>query len=172
MSDFSIRLARAEDADHLPAIERAAADKFAGDPDLGDIDFDDVWSAEEHRHFIRKGHCLVAEADGSIVGFLTSQPFARELHVWEMDVLPDHQGKGIGSTLIRACGVDARNSGFSALTLTTFRNLPWNGPFYARLGFVEVQDPATHPRLARELADEAEAGLPPARRCAMIRFLD
>ena len=32
------------------------------------------------------------------------------------------------------------------MSLCTFRDLPWNGPFYARLGFVEVRDPAPYQR--------------------------
>ena len=170
--DWSLRLARPEDAGALPVIERAASVAFAGDPDLAGVDFDDVWTAAEHRAFIRRGHCLVAESHGEIVGFLAAQPFGRELHVWEMDVLPEHQGRRIGATLMRACIIDAANAGFSALTLTTFRDLPWNGPFYARLGFVEIEDLAAWPRLAAELAEEDEAGLPRERRCAMVRFLD
>ena len=67
---------------------------------------------------------------------------------------------------------DARNSGYSAITLTTFRDLPWNGPFYARLGFEEVTALDAHPRLAGELALEADHGLPVERRCAMIHFLN
>ncbi|QYJ06897.1 GNAT family N-acetyltransferase [Qipengyuania flava] len=171
MSGFSVRLARAEDAQHLPAIERAAAVLFADDPAAADMDFDEVWSEQEHRSLIAKGHCLVAEMGERIVGFLATQPFGRELHIWEMDVHPDAQGQGIGAVLLRACLVDAGNSGFRAATLTTFRDLPWNGPFYARIGFTEVTDLEAHPRLANELAEEAEAGLPSDRRIAMIHFL-
>ena len=171
MNGFSIRLARREDAEHLPAIERAAAVLFEGDPDCAELDFDDVWTAEEHRGLIAKGHCLVAEKGGRIVGFIATQPFGRELHICEMDVHPDAQGQGIGSVLLRACLLDAANAGFRAVTLTTFRDLPWNGPFYARLGFVEVEDIEAHPRLAAELEEEIAAGLPEERRAAMIKFL-
>jgi hypothetical protein len=50
--------------------------------------------------------------------------------------------------------------------------LPWNAPFYARLGFEEVSALDAHPRLAGELANEVDDGLPVERRCAMICFLD
>ena len=42
---------------------------------------------------------------------------------------------GIGAGLVRAAQIDARNTGIKALTLTTFRDVAWNAPFYARLGF-------------------------------------
>jgi len=171
MSDYSIRLARAGDAAYLPAIERAAATLFADDPAADQVDFNDVWTEDGHRKLIAKGHCLVAEIGETIVGFLASQPFGRELHIWEMDVHPDAQGQGVGAVLLRACLVDAANSGFRAVTLTTFRDVAWNGPFYSRIGFAEVEDLKAHPRLAKELAEEAAAGLPPERRIAMIHFL-
>ena len=171
MSDFSIRLARPDDTAHLPAIERAAAVLFRDTAEGAAIDLDEVRTVADYRGMIAKGYCLVAEIDERIVGFLASRPAGRELHVEEMDVHSDAQRKGIGSVLMRACIVDAQNSGFRALTLTTFRDLGWNGPFYARLGFVEVEDLDAHPRLAQTIAQEISDGLPADSRIAMIRFL-
>lgn len=171
-SDWTLRLAQPSDAMHMPAIERAASTLLSGDPDLAGIDFDDLWEEPELLSLIRKGHCLVSHVGERMAGFLVSEPFRRELHIWEMDVHPDFQQRGIGAGLMRAAQVDARMSGFSALTLTTFRDLPWNGPFYARLGFEEVTALDAHPRLAGELANEIDDGLPAERRCAMIHFLE
>lgn len=171
MSEWSLRLARVEDAADWPEIERAAGNLFRSDPDLDHLDFDETWEASELIPLIRKGHCLTAFMKERPIGFLANQPFGRELHVWEMSVHPDGQRMGIGSGLMRACLIDARNAGFKAVTLTTFRDIAWNGPFYARLGFEEVVALDAHPRLAGELANEVEDGLPAHRRCAMIRFL-
>jgi GNAT superfamily N-acetyltransferase len=171
-SDWSLRLARPDDAEAMPAIERAAADLFAQDPDLAGLDPDDTWTPEELARLIRKGHCLVAHVGEDMAGFLVAEPFRRELHIWEMDVHPRFQQRGIGAGLVRAAQIDARNTGFKALTLTTFRDLAWNAPFYTRLGFEEVTALDAHPRLAGELANEVDDGLPADRRCAMICFLD
>ena len=156
----------------MPAIERAAAEKFRNVPGLESLDFDETWKTGDLRRLIGKGHCLVVHSSDQMVGFLASEPFSRELHIWEMDVHPANQGRGIGAGLIRACQIDARNTGFKALTLTTFRDVPWNGPFYKKLGFEEVTALDAHPRLASELALEADHGLPAEKRCAMIHFLD
>lgn len=166
---WSLRLARAEDAPALPAIEAAAAVAFAREPS---IDPARTRSAQDYARLIRKGHSLVAHVGEALAGFLVAQPFGRELHIWEMDVSPAFQRRGIGSGLVRACMIDARNTGFAALTLTTFRDLPFNAPFYDRLGFDEVTAIDAHLRLAGELANEVDDGLPADRRCAMIRFLD
>lgn len=172
MSDWSLRLARPEDAQAMPPIEQAAAQLFAVDPDLTPLSVGDTRSVEEFGRLIRKGHCLVSHVGAEPAGFLVSEPFRRELHIWEMDVHPRFQRRGIGAGLVRAAMIDARNAGFKALTLTTFRDLAWNAPFYARLGFEEVTALDAHPRLAGELALEADNGLPVERRCAMILFLD
>lgn len=153
----------------MPAVERAATVAFAGEPS---IDPARSRSEADYARLIRRGHSLVAHVGDTVAGFLVAQPFSRELHIWEMDVAPAFQRRGIGAGLVRAAQIDARNTGFRALTLTTFRDLEWNAPFYARLGFEEVTALDAHPRLAGELANEVDDGLPADRRCAMICFLD
>ncbi len=169
---WSLRLARPADAELMPAIERAAGRLFADVEGLGDISGRPTLPPERLARFIRKGHSLVAHVAERMAGFVVTEPFGRELHVWELSVHPAFQRGGIGAGLLRACLIDARNSGFRAVTLTTFRDVPWNAPFYARLGFEEVTALDAHPRLAGELANEVDDGLPADRRCAMIFFLD
>jgi GNAT superfamily N-acetyltransferase len=167
--DWSLRLARPEDAAAMPGIEHAAAVSFAGE---ASVDPARTRSEADYARLIRRGHCLVAHVGEAMAGFLVAEPFRRELHIWEMDVAPAFQRRGIGAGLVRAAQIDARNTGFTALTLTTFRDLAWNGPFYARLGFEEVTALDAHIRLAGELAVEVDNGLPADRCCAMICFLD
>lgn len=169
---WTLRLARPGDGAAMPAIERAAAELFIGAPDLAGFDADDTWEAPELERLIRKGHCLVSHVGTAMAGFLVAEPHGRELHIWEMNVHPRFQRRGIGASLVRAAIIDARNAGFAALTLTTFADLPWNAPFYQRLGFVACPPEVSHPRLAAVLAEEAADGLPIARRCAMILTLD
>ena len=170
--DWAIRLARPDDAAALPAIERSAAGAFADEPGLAFLANADPIEEPRHRRLIARGHCLVAEHGGAPVGFLSTEPFSRELHIAEFSVHPDYQGKGIGAVLLRAIGIDAKNSGFAALTLTTFADVPWNGPFYARHGFETVSDLDAHPRLKARIEQEMQHGLPRERRIAMILFLD
>jgi len=171
-NDWTLRLARPHDAEAMPGIERAAATAFAAEPELAALDLTRTRSEADYARLIGKGHCLVAHVGEAMAGFLVAEPFRRELHIWEMDVLPAFQRRGIGAGLVRAAQIDARNTGIKALTLTTFRDVAWNGPFYARLGFEEVTALDAHLRLAGELANEVDDGLPADRRCAMICFLD
>ena len=172
MSDWSLRLARGSDAESFPSIEASASRLFDTVEGLGGIAGQHTIPVERLRRCIAKGHCLVALSGERLVGFLVNEPFSRELHLWEFDVHSKFQQQGIGAGLMRACQIDARNCGFRALTLTTFREVPWNAPFYERLGFVEIADVASHPRLHDEIEKEVAHGLPRERRCAMICFLD
>lgn len=86
-----------------------------------------------------------------------------------MDVLRTHQGRGIGRALLAHAADWARTHGFTALSLTTFRNVPWNAPFYASFGFREWA-PADAPASIRQaLSYEAAKGL--EHRCAMVMDL-
>ena len=58
-------------------------------------------------------------------------------------------------------------SGYPEITLTTFRALPWNMPFYARLGFEEMPTNRLRPELAAVVRDETARGLDPKRRVVM-----
>lgn len=81
----------------------------------------------------------------------------------------DHQGRGIGRRLLAAAEAWARERGFRLLSLTTFRAVAWNGPFYAAQGFVEVA-PEAMPAGLRAVHDhELALGWPD--RCAMIKRL-
>ena len=78
---------------------------------------------------------------------------------------------GIGAGLVRACGIDAANAGCECLTLTTFADVEWNAPFYARLGFERIEDLAAWPRLAETLAEVRDSFGAVKERIAMVRFL-
>ena len=171
MTGWHIRLAQPEDAEAMSAVEEDAAALFASDPSLAGIALPPAGTPEDYRTRIAQGHCIVAHEGERIVGFASCRPVGRELHLHELSVASSHQGRGIGRRLLYAVVADARASGFRAVTLNTFRDVAWNGPFYARHGFVEIDDIESHPRLAASLEAAVAAGLPRERRCAMIRFV-
>jgi GNAT superfamily N-acetyltransferase len=59
-------------------------------------------------------------------------------HLGQLSVHPDHTGRGIGRALLEAACDWAAAQGYAEITLATYRDVPWNGPFYASEGFVEV----------------------------------
>jgi GNAT superfamily N-acetyltransferase len=162
-----IRAATAGDAAGLPDVERAAGTTFRNLPDLAWIADGDPMGATDHLRFIAQGTSWVAEEDGRAIGFLAAERAGPELHIVELSVRPEHQGHGVGRRLIAAALAEADNAGLTAVTLTTFRDVPWNAPFYARVGFKEVPPGALSSRLAAATAQESARGLPAERRCAM-----
>ena len=171
MNEFSIRLAGPEDADAFHRVEEDAATLLHEEPSLDGIPVPASQSAEHYRALIARGNCLAATVEGEVVGFASAVRIGRELHLHELSVARRHQRRGIGGTLLRALAIDARNCGLSAITLNTYRDIPWNGPFYARQGFIELERHEDRPHLSRSLEAAVIAGMPRDRRCAMIKFL-
>ena len=128
-------------------------------------------AAEDHQPFAVQGLVWVAEDAGRLIGFATCEAFEHELHLWELAVRHDAQGKGAGRAMIAAVIDEARTRALPSVTLTTFRDIPWNAPFYARCGFVELSDDELGPFLTLVREKEVEIGLDVANRCAMRRAL-
>lgn len=107
------------------------------------------------------------------VGFLSAEAVAeRELHIYEMSVAETFQGHGVGRALLKAVIEWATAHHLAALTLTTFRDVPWNAPFYNGLGFKVLSASRLDTRLATLLRKEVEGGFAESTRCAMRLSLD
>jgi len=172
MSDFSIRLARTQDAQAYFEVEEDAAQLLANEPSLAGVPIPPSRDPEEYHSMIRQRHCLTATSGEQVVGFAATRRIGKEVHLHEFSVATAFQRMRIGATLLNALKIDCKNSGVRAITLHTYRDIPWNGPFYARHGFVIIEDLEAHPRLAAGHAAAVEFGLPAERRCAMIHFID
>ena len=112
----------------------------------------------------------VAHNDTGLVGFAASAAFDDGLHLWELAVRHEAQGRGAGRALVSAVVMEAERRAMASVTLTTFRAIPWNAPFYARLGFVELAGADLNARLAAILKREIRHGL--TDRCAMLLTLE
>ena len=131
-----IRLALPEDAQLLPAIEISAAQAFRMINELSWLADSPPMSIERHSQLIALSTCWVAlDAENQPQGFLSSERYGSYLHIYELSVMQSMQGKGTGRRLIEAAKGYARSSRLSFITLTTFTNVPWNAPFYSRVGF-------------------------------------
>ncbi|MBW4457630.1 MAG: GNAT family N-acetyltransferase [Nostoc indistinguendum CM1-VF10] len=53
----------------------------------------------------------------------------------QIDVAPEHGQRGIGSALVGTVCTWAKQQGYRIVSLSTFRDIPWNAPFYSKLGF-------------------------------------
>ena len=78
-----------------------------------------------------------------------------QAHLEQVTVHPEYGRRGIGRQIVDQVADWARAQGFRSMTLLTFCDVAWNGPYYRRLGFVDVPDAEMGPELARLRAHEA-----------------
>ena len=104
------------------------------------------------------------------MGFAHVEVLERDAaHLEEIDVDPRHGRRGLGTKLVLQVCDWAAGKGYASVTLTTFRDIPWNMPFYARLGFSIVATEHLSPALRAVVEDETRRGLDPSRRVVMSR---
>lgn len=170
MDGYAIIPALPGHLEHLQAIERAAAGLFPPGV-LPDRHGDDVLPLATFREAADRGELWVATTAGSgvPVGFALLGEAGGFAMLMEVDVLPAHGRKGVGKKLVERVAAEALARGRGELYLTTFRGIPWNAPFYARLGFAVVDGERLPAALAAVLEMERRAGL--ADRVCMRKIL-
>ena len=77
----------------------------------------------------------MVDAGEAPVAFMAARVAGERLHIEELDVQDGQHGKGLGKRLLQHAADWAKANGLIRLSLTTFRGIPWNAPYYARFGF-------------------------------------
>ncbi len=105
------------------------------------------------------------------IGFALTERLGRTEWLCELSVHPAHGRRGVGAALVEAVAKAARERGCDQIGLSTFRTVPFNAPFYASHGFVELPPETAGPVLARRFRDEVPPGIDPNERLMMVRML-
>jgi ribosomal protein S18 acetylase RimI-like enzyme len=98
----------------------------------------------DYSEIIRDWEVTVAEADGAIVGLLAIGPTDEGFAIENVAVRPDHQGQGLGGTLLELAESEARRAGFDSIDLFTHEKMTENQALYARIGYVEYDRRTEH----------------------------
>lgn len=168
MPSFPIRRAIPADLPRLAEIERDAALIFANSPY--------PWIVEDSAHDPISADINFARDPAWVAVDSNNQPIAlaivhihsdKEIHLHELDVDPRYARQGLGLQLIQTVAAWAKGQGAKALTLTTFDDVPWNGPYYTRLGFRTLAVNTLSPQLLAVRQQEAANGLPLDHRLCM-----
>ncbi|WP_037361245.1 GNAT family N-acetyltransferase [Amycolatopsis orientalis] len=163
-----IRLAAPADLSVLPGLERAAGEPFRA-VGMAEIADDAPPSVEDLAAFQSAGRCWVWDDDGTIAAYVLAEEVDGFGHVEQVSLLPSHARRGIGRALIETVDGWAAERGLPGLTLTTFAEVPWNAPYYERLGFRVLADEEQGPDLRQIRRAEIARGLDRWPRVAMMR---
>jgi GNAT superfamily N-acetyltransferase len=169
----TIRAATIDDIDAVRDVSAAAGERFReiDDPRIARHADDPPISVDVLRPAVDDGRLWVACHDDAVVGFLLAAIVDGVAHVEEVSVRPEHQGRGHGGALLDAVGDWASSASMDAVTLTTFRDVPWNRPYYERRGYRVLEEDELGPELRALRAHEVAAGLDPDLRVVMRRSL-
>ncbi len=166
---YTIRLAAPHEVASLPALEMASAQRFQNSMHPMAADGNPI-SEGLHAQWLSHDGVWVAECPrGEIVGFVDWIPLALDMYVVELDVHPDHAGQRLGSQLLDALADFGSRLGFERMVLRTFRDVPWNEPYYRTLGFEPLARESEHSELSHIREQEASVGLDDSKRSTLYR---
>ncbi|MDL5160609.1 GNAT family N-acetyltransferase [Actinomycetospora sp. Odt1-22] len=165
-----VRPAVVDDVGALRDIEEAAGEPFRTlGMDL--VADDDPPPAEVLREFVEAGRAWIVATDGDVVAYLLTEIVDGCAHVEQVTVHPRYAHRRLGRSLVEHLAGWARSRGLPALTLTTYRDVPWNGPYYESLGFHWLSDDEITAGLRALREQEARRGLDRWPRGCMRREL-
>jgi N-acetylglutamate synthase-like GNAT family acetyltransferase len=161
-----LRPMRAGEIETLRGIDVAARSRYAALPGF-ELPATAPGIAAER---LATGRVVVAELDGATAGFALTHPADGLLYLADIAVAPEAGGHGLGAALLDATVAAARQAHLPAVVLTTFRDPPWNGPWFRRNGFSTLPAERIGPDLAAILARQARA-VDPATRETLVAVL-
>jgi cell volume regulation protein A len=166
-----IRQIRDADLPQLRVIEARAGSLF-GQIGMQAVAEEEPAGVSELTRFLESGRAWVVTEDGdSPVGYLLADIVDGTGYIAQVCVDPSVAHRRLGKRLVEHAAGWARRQGLPALTLTTFADVPWNGPYYERLGFRRLAPDEIGPGLAAIRRAEAGRGLDTWPRICMRRDL-
>ncbi|GGK37468.1 N-acetyltransferase [Pilimelia terevasa] len=134
---FRVRLAEVAEVPRLRAVDVAAGRLFRA-VGMAEVAAHPPPSGRVLAEYVGRAAVWVAVPPGGRpAGFVLTDVVDGLVHVAQLSVHPAFGRRGAGRLLLDRVVAEAAAAGVSAVTLTTFRDVPWNGPFYAGQGFVE-----------------------------------
>lgn len=156
LSDFLVRPGQDRDIPLLADIEQAGDQLFPAGR-LPDTLTTFPLPRLKYAAFMRL--LFVAERNESLVGFAVSSRVRDYLHLNQVSVHPDAGRRGIGRRLVETIIAKSVELELKGVTLSTFADIPWNGPFYTKIGFRPITLQDDLPELKEMVAKETKFGL-------------
>jgi ribosomal protein S18 acetylase RimI-like enzyme len=141
MNPPHIRQGTYRDIEIVRDLERRSTVRFEG-TDFAHHIGEDPTDAEHLIQRATDGGFLVAVEADRPVAYVIFREVEGCGYIEQIDVDPDYAGRRLGAALLDAVADIGRRRGWPALTLSTYRDIPWNAPWYRRLGFVDWEGDA------------------------------
>jgi GNAT superfamily N-acetyltransferase len=167
--EMIIRAARAAEVPRLRDMDWDAGQIFRdiGMPEAAEFEPRTLGELAESEQ--AGGLWVAVDEDDVPASFLMTVPVDGCLHVEQLSTAPAAARRGLGRALLDHAAGQARADGVPALTLTTFADVPWNGPYYERCGFRVLADDELTPGLRAIREHEIALGLDRWPRVCMRR---
>lgn len=162
-----VRLAEPADLPLLGPIEVRAGERFRS-IGMADVAEDPPFPLEVLEACQADGCVWVAELSGEVVGYALALETGGLAHLEQVSVVPEAGGMGVGAALVDAVGHWAEGRA-PWLTLSTFTGVPWNQPWYERIGFTVVPADEVGPALHEIVEHEVALGLDVSQRAFLRR---
>jgi GNAT superfamily N-acetyltransferase len=135
-----IRFAQSQELELLVAIDDDSAKLYATAGVAIDLPSTHPFIVDERRRWsesLQAGRTLLAmNESGDGVGFAVVDLLDGAAYLDQLSVRMSAMRRGVGTALVRAALALGHELGADAMWLTTYGHLPWNVPFYEKLGFV------------------------------------
>ncbi|XUW92255.1 GNAT family N-acetyltransferase [Burkholderia sp. M6-3] len=171
LADVTFRLAAPDDAETVRTIEFEASLRFVSVGMSGIADAPPMSLALVERKIAAQELIVAVNAEGTCVGFVMFEPQPARIYIQELDVLTSHAGRRIGAALIEQVAQLARSRQIMQLVLSTYREVPWNAPYYRRLGFRHIDEAELDAALRARRDAHIARGLDESKRVFMRRDL-
>ncbi|MFC5586642.1 GNAT family N-acetyltransferase [Nitratireductor kimnyeongensis] len=135
--------------------------RLAATPALAQDAFNAI--ASRNRTFV------AAHEDDGAIGFAICGQIGSFLHLKELSVAPEHGRRGLGSALLDAVIAESVARKLDGVSLSTFRSVPFNAPFYKRHGFVDEPFGIADETLKKRFLAEIPPGIVADARLLMVR---
>lgn len=170
LDQFDLRVARPDEFEMLVRLDDEAGVLFERIGMTFSFPGDHPFVVAEHARWRAALACergrVIALPQGELAAFAIFGEVEGLSYLDQLSVRPIRQRRGLGSALVAEC---VRWASGRDVWLTTYAHVPWNAPYYRRLGFREVPPSLTPPGLQQVLRNQRAVLPDPEQRIAMVR---
>ncbi|KWS20191.1 acetyltransferase [Pseudomonas syringae pv. syringae] len=158
---FDLRLSKDSDLPDLRRLSALARDRYKTISSLAHVA--DLPPLSADRFEACRVVVAVDQNTHEVIGYAAMRPLDGLLYLDNISVVPRASGSGVGKTLLSSVVTHAQALRVQAVSLTTFREPLWNGPWFRKHGFGLMPDIEIGEGLRRVVDRQSMTFSPPTR---------